>query len=118
MKEKNKQTNNFDNMWDDEEFARYEPHFKTVEKKLQRTQQTAHVTGEVVDLFFTKIFQVMLRMLGGSSQDSQENGQGAKMRRDTLTQSSERQENLSRSPNALPKAHRNERGKDDAHEPK
>lgn len=70
MMEKNKQTNNFEDMWDDEMLSRFEPHFKTVEKKLQKTHQTAQVTGEVVDLFFTKIFQVMLGMLGAPPQDS------------------------------------------------
>lgn len=65
MKErKNKQTNNFESLWDDETLSRFEPHFQTVEKKLQKTQHSAQVTGEVVDLFLTKIFQVMVRMLG------------------------------------------------------
>lgn len=68
--EKNKQTNNFEEMWDDDTLLRFEPHFKMVEKKLQKTHQTAQVTGEVVDLFFTKIFQVMLGMLGASPQDN------------------------------------------------
>lgn len=68
--EKSKQTNNFEDMWDDEMLSRFEPHLKTVEKKLQKTHQTAQVTGEVVDLFFTKIFQVMLNMLGAPSQDN------------------------------------------------
>lgn len=67
--EKNKQTNNFEDMWDDEMLSRFEPHFKTVEKKLRQTHQTAQVTGEVVDLFFSKIFQVMLGMLGALPKD-------------------------------------------------